>query len=426
MRTGLRNALVFTLLVAAAALTWYWSRPAPERAGTGAEQGEALGYAMLDAVLSSTNADGLIDFEIRTARLTELPSEDRVVLEDLVVAQTLEDSAWRISADKALGPADGSVLALDGTVVIVLERASGDPYVLRMPHLELERSSRVARSRGPIALEAGAVRLTAEALAVDLNTPGLRLESVTGMRTSQITSAAAAAALSAASAAQDGADSAREAVFRSASMECAEECVIYGFEAVGENWQLKAGQAHAARMEDVQDGRFSLSDVRFAFDDMSLTAPSAVFEFADKVLVQGELGGDRLEFESGAARFEARSIRFSFEGGELAAAELSGDPAIFENTEARDTVTAETIRYDYRESIAHVPGLFTLNRNGRLEVHCRDLRYYLGTTPPRFNSGPCDIESSAEDRAAPAARENEARGGEAPDSAAPAERDGTP
>src|SRR5690606_34521530 len=214
MRTGLRNALVLSLLVAAAALTWFFSRPAAERSAMNGEPGAALGYSMLDAVLTSTNADGLTAFEIRTALLTELPAEQRVVFEDLVVAQTLDDSAWRISAEGATAPTDGSLLTLEGNTVLHLERTAGEPYVVRMPSLELERSNRIARARGPIELTVGNARLTAEALEVDLNARRLTLESGRGMRTSHITSAVAAAALSAAAAAQDAPEDTQEITTR--------------------------------------------------------------------------------------------------------------------------------------------------------------------------------------------------------------------
>lgn len=431
MRTGLRNALVLSLLVAAAALTWFFSRPAAERSAMNGEPGAALGYSMLDAVLTSTNADGLTAFEIRTALLTELPAEQRVVFEDLVVAQTLDDSAWRISADGATAPTDGSLLTLEGNTVLHLERTAGEPYVVRMPSLELERSNRIARARGPIELTVGNARLTAEALEVDLNARRLTLESGRGMRTSHITSAVAAAALSAAAAAQDAPEDTQEITTRWQRLQCAEECVIQGFSASGENWRLEAREASATRIEAASlDGEVRLTDVRFTVDDMSLAAPSAVFEFENNVIVEGTLSGDTLQLASGSARFAARQIGFAFEDGELATATLSGEPVVFDDLETRYNATAETIHYDYRKRAVQITGPLTFNRDGRIQLRCQNLDatvyYEIGTT--NVGSGPCSFESTREGRdASAAARDSAARRGETRDSAAAGPGlDGTP
>lgn len=402
MRTGVRNALILGSLVAAAGLTWHWSRPSAEHAGSDGDRTAALGYYMLDAVLSGTNAAGRMDFEVRTARLTEIPAEDRVVLEDLEIAHTLDDSAWLISAGTATAPPDGSRFALEGDVVLRLERATGDPYVVRVPRLELDRALQVARASGQIEIVVGASRLTAKTLEIDLNARSLRLESVQGMKTSQITNAIAAAALSTAAAAQDGGEAGRDGAtgsFAWESSECAEECVIQGFEFTGANWRLRAREARAAGIDSLGEGEVRLADVHFAFDDMSLDTPSAVFEFANDAIVEAALTGDMIRFDSDGARFDAMRIVFRFDGGELATAELSGKPVLFEDlsAERRTTATAETLSYDYRKRELRTVGTMTFKIEGRVHLNCiGDFSYAVGTS--RWQSGACEGAGAQETR----------------------------
>jgi LPS export ABC transporter protein LptC len=413
MRTGLRNALVLSLLVAAAGLTWYWSLPAPGSAGTDGPRGPGLGYYMLDAVLSGTNAEGDRDVEIRTARLTELPDEDRLVLEDLVIAQTLDESAWRMSADGASAPTDGSVLALEGNVELHVERPDGDPYIVRTPRLTFDRARQVARSSGPIELLVGRQRITAGGFEADLNARHLRLESVQGMKTSQLTNAVAVAVFSAGAAAQsDPAESQQEVgSFEAASVDCSpeEECVLQGLVFTGKNWRVEAREARALEIEAVGDGEVRLTDVHFEFEDMSFDTPSAVFEFANDAIVKAALAGDRIQFEADGARFAAQRVVFTFDNEEPATAELSGNPAAFEDLSAERqrpaTATADTIFYDYRERELRILGDVTFKQEGRGELRLCEFIYDLDTG--RYRSGESECEGAAvQGRRSAPAREN--------------------
>jgi lipopolysaccharide export system protein LptA len=307
-----------------------------------------------------------------------------------------------MSADGAAGPADGSVLTLEGNVEFRLERAAGDPYVLRMPLLEFDSPRQIARASGPIELVADASRFTAEALEVDLNDRRLRLESVQGMKTSQLTGAVAVAVVSAGAVAQPGNSRADEEGIVARYADCGpEDCAFRELSLAGDRWRLTAGEATSERLETrLAEGEFRLTDVHFEVEGSVLDAPSGVFDFVEGNLVKAALTGEAVQFAADGATFTAQSIVFTFADEQLVTAELAGNPAAFRQPGAEGeqpaSATADALLYDYRERRLRLTGQVVFELGNQVFEFCNFV-YDLEAKRLRGGQPPADADAEADE-----------------------------
>ena len=180
MHPHFRNLLVIAALVAAAGLSWYWSR-----AGTAETQpGEVreslpLGYYLIDAEIFGTDEDGRLLYKIWAGRAEERPDEDRLSLSDVRIEyRPVENVPWLLTADFGEAPTDQSYIDLRGAVELAnAPRDLGDRTLIRTQELRFEPETFVASTEEAVSLFLGAKRLDAVGIKVYLRDDRLELKS---------------------------------------------------------------------------------------------------------------------------------------------------------------------------------------------------------------------------------------------------------
>ena len=118
MAIDLRNGVAIILLLAAAIVTWYWSRPAePPRVVRRAEDQAPLGYYVRGARMQGTDANGRVTYRILADRLEEQPDQSSLELNGVRIEYSPADEVpWLIRAQRASTPKSGARLDLEGDV----------------------------------------------------------------------------------------------------------------------------------------------------------------------------------------------------------------------------------------------------------------------------------------------------------------------
>ncbi len=180
MQPNFRNLFVIAFLIAAAGLSWYWSR-----AGTSEDQpGEAreslpLGYYVTDAEIFGTDESGRLLYKIWAERAEERPDEDRLLWENVRIEyRPVENVPWLLTADSGEAPTDQSYIDLSGAVELAnAPRDQGDRTLIKTQKLRFEPETFVASSEETVSLFLGAERLDAIGIEVYLRDDRLELKS---------------------------------------------------------------------------------------------------------------------------------------------------------------------------------------------------------------------------------------------------------
>jgi LPS export ABC transporter protein LptC len=188
MYVNVRNAVWLSLLVGAAAATWYLSRPAPEEAprdtGLGAS---SLGYYLTDAVLLGTDDSGEVFYRIVADRVEEHPRSEQLLLTSIEIEYRDEaEVPWRIRASSASGPLDRDYLDLSGDVRIEsLPDSEGQRTLIEADSLRLEPQARIASTDGPVRFLVDDVWINGVGLKAYLKDDRIDLESQVNARIRQ-------------------------------------------------------------------------------------------------------------------------------------------------------------------------------------------------------------------------------------------------
>jgi lipopolysaccharide export system protein LptC len=188
MHLTIRNAVWLSLLISAAAATWYLSRPEPEEAprNTGA-RASSLGYYLIDAVLLGTDETGEVLYRIVAERVEEHPGSAQLRLTSIEIEYRDEaDVPWRIRASFASGPTSRDYLDLSGDVRIEsLPNSEGQRTIIEADSLRLEPEARFASTDGPVRFLVDDVWLYGVGLKAYLKDDRIDLESQVNARIRQ-------------------------------------------------------------------------------------------------------------------------------------------------------------------------------------------------------------------------------------------------
>ena len=180
MYLNARNAALYTVLFAAALVTWLASRPDPEvQIAPGPSADNPPGYYLKDVVLHGTDEAGTVLYRIVAGQVEESGAERRLELRDVRIQyRESEDVAWLIEAERAVAPSDRSYLDLQGNTRMTSsgEQPSGQ-IVIESNQLRFEPERFSASTDSPVSLAFGGRRLEAVGLAADLKGDRLELRS---------------------------------------------------------------------------------------------------------------------------------------------------------------------------------------------------------------------------------------------------------
>ncbi len=180
MHPHFRNLFATAFLIAAAGLSWYWSR-----AGTAEVQLEEvreslpLGYYLIDAEIFGSGEDGRLLYNMWAGRAEERPDEDRLLLSDVRIEyRPAENVPWILTADFGEAPTDQSYIDLSGAVELAnAPRDQGERTLIKTRKLRFEPDTFVASTDASVSLFLGAGRLDAVGIKVYLRDDRLELES---------------------------------------------------------------------------------------------------------------------------------------------------------------------------------------------------------------------------------------------------------
>lgn len=174
------NILFLCLLAAAAAGTWYWSRPAPsDDARQRAREGALPTYYVRDAVLLRTDETGRVRYRIHAEYAEEKPGGGALLLDDVRIEfREDEQIPWRVRAGRAAAWIEDQALELAGGVELVRDSTGdGPPTVVRTETLLLEPLRQFASASGRVTFVLGPNELVADGLKAFLKEDRLELES---------------------------------------------------------------------------------------------------------------------------------------------------------------------------------------------------------------------------------------------------------
>lgn len=175
----LKTVLGFTLLVLAAAGSWYLTQvdePEAEPAGQAAPLGR--GYFLEDARIFGTGLNGDLVYEIVAAR-AEQSSDKSVAFEDVNIRYSPEsDVPWRLDADEAIIDPGEPLIRLRGHVMAFSsEGFAGDDTEIRTTYLELDPDRYIAETDERVQIRIGQRSLTATGMLASLKENQLQLKS---------------------------------------------------------------------------------------------------------------------------------------------------------------------------------------------------------------------------------------------------------
>lgn len=174
-----RYTLLLTLLIAAAAGSWYASRrPADTAESQGLDISDHRGYYLDAARILGTGSDGALLYEINAAR-AEQRSDNRIEFSDVRIEYSpASDVPWTIRADMATLYPDRQRVLLQGHVVASSARGfSGDETEIRAPVLEFDPENYIAETDERVQVRIGARSLTGTGMRASLNENRMELKS---------------------------------------------------------------------------------------------------------------------------------------------------------------------------------------------------------------------------------------------------------
>jgi len=173
------NIFFLCLLAAAAAGTWYWSRPTPpDDARQRAREGALPTYYVRDALLLRTDETGRVRYRIHAEYAEEKPGGGALLL-DGVHIEFREDEGipWRVRAGRAAAWIEDQALELGGGVELVRDSTDGPPTIVKTETLLLEPLRQFASASGRVTFVIGPNELVADGLKAFLKEDRLELES---------------------------------------------------------------------------------------------------------------------------------------------------------------------------------------------------------------------------------------------------------
>jgi lipopolysaccharide export system protein LptC len=179
MRISLRNTIAGLLLSAAAAASWYWSRPVAVVDQTEQTSSVPQGYYLAGAVLLGTDETGKVIYEVAATRAEERPDQSELLLSSVRVQyRPATEVHWLLTASNGEAPTDGSYLILQGEVELASSPTDGsESTIIRTSRLLLEPQMYAAISEEPVSVFFGGERLDAVGMKAYLKDDRLELES---------------------------------------------------------------------------------------------------------------------------------------------------------------------------------------------------------------------------------------------------------
>lgn len=175
----MRNLFLIVLLGAAAAASWFWSRPLtteqpPPHTGEG-----DLGYYLRGARMVGTDASGRAVYRILADRLEERPNEERLLLERVQVEyRPPGEVPWVITAGSGNATRDRSLLELRDGVDIRSQPTDGStPIHLTTAALRFLPATSTAMTDERVVVDAGRWHVEGVGLNTRLKDNRLELES---------------------------------------------------------------------------------------------------------------------------------------------------------------------------------------------------------------------------------------------------------
>jgi lipopolysaccharide export system protein LptC len=180
-RSEVRNTLVMLALAILAAGTWIatWQRQGASPPAEQVDDAEPLGYYIRGARIVGTDEQGRVAYRVSAERLDESPDEEQLQLTGVNVDyRPAEETAWSISAARAISPRDGSLLDLDGNVEIRSSPTDGSkPLTIFAGNLRFWPDTSSAESDDAVEIRFGDWHLQAIGLRTHLKGDTLELES---------------------------------------------------------------------------------------------------------------------------------------------------------------------------------------------------------------------------------------------------------
>ncbi len=167
------------LAFAVALMLWLWRSPrgeSPDSPGHNGGYMAAPGYVATDAELIDTGASGRPEYSLHAAQVSQpTPAADIELIAPQFVYHG--DTAWTLTAERAVLPPSAQQISLLGEVVARAERAGSVPVEMRTTSLGLDMQARTADSADAVVMDFGRSRLWAAGLHADLQADSLRLKS---------------------------------------------------------------------------------------------------------------------------------------------------------------------------------------------------------------------------------------------------------
>lgn len=183
MHVSFRNTVALLALAAAAAASWYFSRPqdaAPE--GRTDTAGPPLGYYLRDATLLGTDESGRLIFRAHAAEAVQARDEAMLELTDVSIEYRDEQAVgWSITAERAVTPDDRSYLDLEQVRLANDAEADADtdpePMIIETASLRLDPAEYVASTEADVRIRVGDATLEGTGLRARLREDFVELKS---------------------------------------------------------------------------------------------------------------------------------------------------------------------------------------------------------------------------------------------------------
>lgn len=164
---------------AAALLLWLWRSPhgeSPDGPTRNGGTSAGAGYVATGAELVDTGADGQPEYSLRATQIAQpTPAADIELTAPQFVYHG--DTAWTLTAERAVLPPSAMQISMLGSVVARTERAGSVSVELRTTSLGIDMEAHTADSADAVVMDFGRNRLWAAGLHADLKADALRLKS---------------------------------------------------------------------------------------------------------------------------------------------------------------------------------------------------------------------------------------------------------
>ncbi len=127
------------------------------------------GYYLNDAVLSSTDDSGVVQYELRAQRIDHRSDDGSIDLQSLELDYGNSTNLWRVSASRGQMPKSNNSIALNGNVTTrLLNAAAHGATQMTSDSLDIDIAGRTAATDDPVTVKFEGGNLTAVGLTVDL------------------------------------------------------------------------------------------------------------------------------------------------------------------------------------------------------------------------------------------------------------------